>query len=81
MHVPNEDVLLLAYGLAQRLSEGHLGKVLQRRVDGIPDGLVKHRLHSAHQNLHSSLHSTVIIIVIVLVIRATDHQFGIKGII
>lgn len=40
--VPDEDVLLLAYSLAQRLSEGHLGKVLQRCVDGVPDGLVKH---------------------------------------
>lgn len=75
--VPNEDVLLLAYSLAQRLSEGHLGKVLQCCVDGIPNGLVKHWLHSAHQNLHSSLHSTMIIIVI-LVLRVSDHQLAIK---
>ena len=77
--VPDEDVLLLPYSLAQRLSEGHLSKVLQRGVDGIPDRLVKHRLHSAHQNLHRSLHSNMIIVVI-LVVGATDHQLAMKGI-
>lgn len=54
---PNEDVLLLAHGLSERLSQGHLCKVLQGRVDGVPDGLVEDTLHPTHQNLKTLDHS------------------------
>ena len=52
--LPDQDVLLLAHSLAKRLPQGHLSEVLQRSVDGVPDGLVEHRLHAAHQNLNTT---------------------------
>lgn len=55
--LPNEDVLLLAHSLSEWLSQGHLCKVLEGGVDGVPDGLVKHALHPAHQNLKTLDHS------------------------
>jgi len=48
---PDEDVLLLAHGLPQRLPQRNLGEVLQRGVDGVADRLVEHGLHAAHQHL------------------------------
>lgn len=55
--LPDEDVLLLAHSLSEWLSQDHLCKVLQGRVDCVPDGLVEHALHPAHQNLKTLDHS------------------------
>lgn len=54
--LPDEDVLLLAHRLSERLSQGHLCKILQGGVDGMSDGLVKHTLHPPHQNLKTLDH-------------------------
>lgn len=61
IQVPDKNILLFAYSLAQRLSEGHLSKILQRGIDCIPDGLVEHRLHTTHQNLHGTRHRITVI--------------------
>lgn len=53
---PLDDVLLLLDGLSQWLSEGHLGKVLQGSVDSVPDGVIEHALHPAHQHLQAFDH-------------------------
>lgn len=53
---PLDDVLLLLDGLSQRLSEGHLGKVLQCSVDSVPDGVIEYALHPAHQHLQAFDH-------------------------
>lgn len=55
--LPDEDVLLLAHSLSEWLSQGHLCKVLEGGVDGVPDGLIEHALHPAHQNLKTLDHS------------------------
>lgn len=39
-----------------RGSRGHLGKVLQGRVDSVPDGLVEGALHPAHEHLQAFDH-------------------------
>lgn len=55
--LPNEDILFFAHSLSEWLSQGHLCKVLEGRVDGVPDGLVEHALHPAHKNLKTLDHS------------------------
>lgn len=54
--LPLDDVLLLLDGLAQRVAQRDLGEVLQRRVDGVTDGVVEHALHAAHQHLQPLYH-------------------------
>lgn len=53
---PDENVLLLPHRLPQGLAQCHLGEVLQRRVDGVPDGLVEDALHPAHEHLQAFYH-------------------------
>lgn len=53
---PDQDVLLLPDCLPKRLSQGHLGKVLQGCIDSVADGLVKDTLHPAHQHLQTFDH-------------------------
>lgn len=53
---PDKDVLLLPHCLSQGLTQGHLGKILQGRVDGVPDGLVEDALHPAHEYLQALDH-------------------------
>lgn len=54
--VPLDDVLLLLNGLPQRIPQGNLSKVLQRRIDGVTDGVVEHALHASHQHLQAFDH-------------------------
>ena len=53
---PDEDILLLPHCLPEGLTQGHLGKVLQGCVDGVPDGLVEDALHPAHEHLQAFDH-------------------------
>lgn len=55
--LPDEDILLFAHSLSEWLSQGHLCKVLQGGEDCVPDGLVEHALHPAHQDLKTLDHS------------------------
>lgn len=52
---PLDDILLLD-GLPEGLPEGDLREVLQRGVDSVPDGMVEHALHPAHQHLQAFDH-------------------------
>lgn len=53
---PDQNILLLPDRLPERLSQGHLGKVLQGCIDSVADGLVKDTLHPAHQHLQTFDH-------------------------
>lgn len=55
-HVPYEDVFLFSHRLSQGVPQGHLCEVLQRRVDGVPNGLVENTLHPPHQDLEPLYH-------------------------
>lgn len=53
---PDQNILLLPDRLPERLSQGHLGKVLQGCIDSVADGLVEDALHPAHQHLQTFNH-------------------------
>ncbi len=54
--LPLDDVFLLLDGLPQRVTQGHLSKILQSWVDGVSDGVIEHTLHASHQHLQSLYH-------------------------
>jgi len=55
--VPLDDIFLLLDRLPQRVTQSNLREVLQRRVDGVTDGVIEHTLHASHQHLQSLYHS------------------------
>ncbi len=48
---PANEILLVLDGLAQRLSQLQLDKILQLLVDVPANGVREHRLHAGHQHL------------------------------
>lgn len=56
MYVPANKVLLVLNGLAKRLAQYHLCKVLQFGVDVSPDGVSEDCLHASHEHLQALNH-------------------------